>query len=131
MSEESVEIVRRAYAEFERGNFWVPELFDPSVRIGWLDAVGGETETVGLQAMGEMMRSWLDVQEDMTLTAERIVDAGDRVVVLAAWRGSGKTSGVPTEMRHGSIWTLSDGKAISVLSYNDPADAFEAAGVSE
>jgi hypothetical protein len=53
MSEENVEIVRRAFAQFEQGNFWVPEFFDPSVRIRWLDAVGTESETVGLQAMSE------------------------------------------------------------------------------
>ena len=32
MSEENVEIVRRnALMEFERGSFWLPELFDPNV----------------------------------------------------------------------------------------------------
>jgi hypothetical protein len=36
MSQENVEIVRGAFAEFERGNFWIPEVFDPSIRIVWL-----------------------------------------------------------------------------------------------
>ena len=40
MSRENVEVVRRAHAEFRRGNFWVPEFFDPNVSIRWLDAVG-------------------------------------------------------------------------------------------
>jgi hypothetical protein len=46
MSQENVEIVRNAHAEFERGNFWLPEIFDPHVRIVWLPVAGGETETV-------------------------------------------------------------------------------------
>lgn len=29
MSRENVEIARRVQAEFEKGNFWVPEFFDP------------------------------------------------------------------------------------------------------
>jgi ketosteroid isomerase-like protein len=131
MSEENVEIVRRAYAEFERGNFWVPEFFDPSIRIKWLDAVGTESETVGLQAMSDFMRNFLEVHENLTLTAERIIDAGDEVVVFSAWRGSGKASGVPTEWRHASMVTLREGRVISIIGYADPAEALEAAGLSE
>src|SRR4051794_23950706 len=46
MSEENVEIVGRLYAAFEQGNFWVPEFFDPNVRVVWLDGVGIETAAV-------------------------------------------------------------------------------------
>lgn len=126
-----MEIVRRAYAEFERGNFWVPEFFDPSVRIKWLDAVGAESETVGLEAMSDFMRTWLEVHEDLKLTAERIIDAGDHVVVVSAWRGRGKASGVPTEWRHATVVTLREGKVVSMAGYTDPAEALEAAGLSE
>src|SRR6188768_53286 len=63
MAQENVEIVRRVFAEFERGNFWVPEFFDPDVRVTWLDATpGGEAESVGIEGMtrtvGEWLRSW-------------------------------------------------------------------------
>jgi ketosteroid isomerase-like protein len=131
MSQENVEVVRRAYAEFEQGNFWMPEFFDPSVRIKWLDAVGTESETVGLQAMSDFMQNWLEVHDNLTLTAERIIDAGDQVVVFAAWRGRGKASGVPTEWRHATVWTLREGRAVSMVGYNEPAEALEAAGLSE
>ena len=58
MSQENVEIVRRAFAEFEQGNFWVPEVFDPSVRIEWLDAMpGGTTETVGLEQLAATLEA--------------------------------------------------------------------------
>ncbi len=126
-----MEIVRRAYAEFERGNFWVPEFFDPSIRIKWLDAVGTETETVGLEAMSDFMKNFLDVYENLTLNAERIIDAGDQVVVSAAWRGRGKASGAATEWRHASVVTLREGRVFSIVAYPDPADALEAAGLSE
>ncbi|MBA2764161.1 MAG: nuclear transport factor 2 family protein, partial [Thermoleophilaceae bacterium] len=87
MSQENVEIVRRVFAEMERGNFSIPQFFDPGVRVKWLDAVGAESETVGLQAMGQFMTDWLEVAEDMVLAAERIIDAGDQVVVFSVWRG--------------------------------------------
>jgi ketosteroid isomerase-like protein len=134
MSQENVEIVRRAFAEFARGNFWVTEIFDPAIRVRWLDGaatIGLKPETVGAEALANSMKSWLNVYEAVTLTAERIVEAADRVVVLAAWRGHGKVSGVPTEWRHSQIWTLSGGRVTDIVSYNDPAEALEAVGLSE
>ncbi len=131
MSRENVEVVRRAFGEFERGNFWMPELFDPAIRIRWLDAVGTEAETVGLHAMSSFLLNWLQSWDELALAAERIIDAGDRVVVLSAWRGRGKTSGVETEWRHGEVWTLREGRVISIVAYDEPTDALEAAGLLE
>jgi ketosteroid isomerase-like protein len=51
--------------------------------------------------------------------------------VLAKWRGSGKVSGADAEWRHGAVWTLRDGKVTSIISYPDPAEALEAAGLRE
>jgi ketosteroid isomerase-like protein len=130
MSEENIEIVRGAYEEFARGNFWLPELFDRGVRVRWLDVVGTETETVGVQAMSDVMSTWVDAYERVTLIAERLIDAGDQVVVIGTWRGLGKASGVATELRHGSVWTLRDGRATSVDSFMEPRDALAAAGIA-
>jgi ketosteroid isomerase-like protein len=131
MSEENVEVVRRAFGEFARGNFWIPELFDPDVRISWLDAVGTESETVGHQAMSSFVLNFLESWDELTLAAERIIDAGDQVVVFAAWRGRGKASGVTTEWHFGAIWTLREGRVINIESYSEPTEALEAAGLSE
>jgi len=63
--------------------------------------------------------------------AERFIDAGDRVVVIAEWRGRGKTSGVFTNLRYGTVLTLREAKITSMISYTDPAEALEAAGLRE
>ena len=130
MSEENVEIVHRAFGEFEQGNFWRPGFFDPDVRIRWLDAVGTESETVGLQAMSSFLLNFLESWDELTLAAERIIDAGDQVVVVAAWHGRGKASGVTTEWPFAAIWTLRDGRVIDIKSYSEPAEALAAAGLS-
>src|SRR5688500_2827846 len=130
MSRENVEVVRKAYAEFERGNFWVPDFLDPSIRVRWLDVVGTEAETVGLLSLTRFLMDWFAAQR-LTMTAERLVDAGDQVVVVAVWRGRGKASGVVTEWRHGQVWTLRDGRATSIVSYGEPSAALEAAGLLE
>jgi len=131
MSQENVEVVRGAFAEFERGNFWIPEIFDPNVRVVWLPVVGGEVETVGLEGMSRMMKDWVRSWEQITTVAEQLFDAGDQVVVIAEWRGRGKASGVFTEWRYGAVWTLRDGKVISIISNTDPTDALKAVGLSE
>jgi ketosteroid isomerase-like protein len=44
---------------------------------------------------------------------ERLLDAGERVVVLAIERGRGKQSGAPVEIRHTAhVWTMRDGRAV-------------------
>ncbi len=132
MSQQNVEVVQRAFAEFERGNFWVPEIFDPSVRVVWLAPLAGEgVETVGLDVMTRSIKDWLQSFEQVTTVPERFIDAGDRVVVIAEWRGRGKASGAFTKWRYGAVWTLRDGKVISLVSYTDPAAALEAVGLSE
>ena len=131
MSQENLEIVRRAAAEFERGNFWIPEIFDASVRVVWLPVAGGEAETVGLDGMARAMKAWIESWEQVTSVAERIIDAGNQVVVIAEWRGRGKASGVFTKWRYGGVWTLRDGRVTSIISYTDPAAALEAVGLSE
>ena len=132
MSQENVEVVQRAFAEFERGNFWIPEIFDPSVRVVWLAPLAGQgVETVGLDLMTRSIKDWLQSFEQVTTVPERFIDAGDQVVVIAEWRGRGKASGVFTKWRYGAVWTLRDGKVISIDSYTDPADALEDVGLSE
>jgi uncharacterized protein len=131
MSQENVEMVRRAYAEFEHGKFWAPEFFDPGVRIVWLPAIGGDEETVGLPEMGRVVQDWMRSWDHVRLIAERFIDAGDQVVVIGYWRGRGKASGVNTDWRHGSVWTLREGKATSVVSYSDPNEAVKAVGLEE
>jgi ketosteroid isomerase-like protein len=131
MSQENVEIVRGAFAEFERGNFWIPEVFDPSIRIVWLPVAGGEVETVGLDGMASATKAWIESWEQVTTVAERVIDAGDQVVVIAEWRGRGKASGAFTKWPYGAVWTLREGKVTSIISYTDAAQALEAAGLSE
>jgi ketosteroid isomerase-like protein len=131
VSRENVEIVKRALAEFQHGNFWVPEYFDPNVRIKWLDAVGAPSETVGLKDMSNFMLNWLETFDNMSMVAERVIDAGDQLVVIAAWQGRGKASGVDTEWRQSTVWTLRDGRVTSVVGYREPSDALEAVGLSE
>ena len=74
---------------------------------------------------------FLDAWERVTTHAERIVSAKDKVISVETWRARGKASGIETEVRHSSIWTVTNGKITYFANYGDPDAAFEAAGVSE
>ena len=67
----------------------------------------------------------------VTTAAERIIDAGDQVVVVASWHARGKASGVETDWRYAAVITLRDSKIVSLVSYPDPADALKAVGLEE
>jgi ketosteroid isomerase-like protein len=65
------------------------------------------------------------------MEVERLIDAGDRVVSLFRIRAVGAGSGVSVERGDGMVWTFRDGKLARLDYFNDPAEALEAAGVSE
>lgn len=133
MSAENVEIVRAVFAEWERGNFAATGLA-PDVRITWLASAfgGGQRETtIGLEEAADFMREFFSSFQDVRLVAEEVVDADDKVVVVAVWRGEGKTSGALTEWRHGGVYEIRDSQVASITTYTDPSTAFEAAGLRD
>jgi ketosteroid isomerase-like protein len=130
VSGENVEVVRAVFAQWERGNFAATGLA-PDVRIRWMDSVAGQRETVGIEEAADFRREWLSTFQDVRLIPERIIDATDKVLVIAAWSGEGTGSGARTEWRHGEVWEVRDSQVVSIISYADTAAAFEAAGLRE
>jgi ketosteroid isomerase-like protein len=73
-----------------------------------------------------------DTYEDFQLQIERMIDAGEKdVVVLAHYTGTGRGSGVPVAGEHGYVWTIRDGLAVRFRWFQSHQEALEAAGVSE
>ena len=61
---------------------------------------------------------------------EEVHELGDRVFVVQRHRGQGRTSGVPVEMRNGSlIWVL-EGKVVRIEIYGDAEEGLNAAGIA-
>jgi ketosteroid isomerase-like protein len=132
MSEENVELVRRLYESWERGDLNTPDFFDAEVvhsRIGSeLPGINGEWR--GHEEFGAAMASYLDALADLHIEAERIIDLGDdRVLVLSRQTARGKTSALPFDREFGDLFTLRNGKILRYDSYWDRADALEAAGL--
>jgi ketosteroid isomerase-like protein len=75
-------------------------------------------------------RSWGD-EDEITITVERVLAAGDRQVPLVRFRGHGSSSGIPFEHLWGYVVELRHGRIAYLRAYHEPEDAVEAAGVAE
>jgi ketosteroid isomerase-like protein len=77
------------------------------------------------------LERWASEFEELTVTIEEIIDAGDQVVVVAHHRGRGRQSGVKVDTRFYEVYTVRDGKVARVDEYSEWEEALEAAGLSE
>jgi ketosteroid isomerase-like protein len=134
MSEENVEIVRRLYERWVRGDFRTGnEAFDPNVEFE-VDAVVTPTRAKvrGLAAMGQVWRENLEGWGDLRVgEIDRLVESKDRVIVFNRLQGRGRRSGAVVEQPdRAAIFTFRDGRIVG-LRLTNRAGGLEAAGLSE
>jgi ketosteroid isomerase-like protein len=130
MSEENVEIVRRAFAYEVYGvgdRAEAEAIFDPNFVMNPTE----EGLSYGLDAMQSKWERWTGAWDELEVTAEEFIDAGDRVLVTAYHRGRGRGSGLEVGTRFYELYTLRDGKVVRVDEFTDRPEALEAAGLSE
>jgi ketosteroid isomerase-like protein len=137
MSEENVEVVRRAYEAFNRGGpeavinegLWPPELvwdFSPS----GIPGLGVYTGFDEIRTFFE--KDWFAAFpfDEWKVELDELIDNGDQVIAVSRQRGRGASSGVGAELEQAFIITVGDGEIVRVESYLDRDKAFEAAGLS-
>ena len=130
MSQENVEIVKRAYAD-PRGMAAAAgdrvardAVFDFTAVYPDRPVVRGVREARRLRAEGP----WAELRFE----PERFIDVDDeRVLVFVKMTGVGEKSGVPAEGATAHEFTIRDGLLIRFKVYADRATALEAAGLSE
>jgi ketosteroid isomerase-like protein len=92
MSKENVEIVRRVYEGWSRGDFSQSELFDPDIEFEMVDWPH-PAKSRGLEAMRETWLATLAAWEDFRAVPSEVIDRGDNVLVLNSISGRGRGSG--------------------------------------
>jgi ketosteroid isomerase-like protein len=129
MSQENVEIVRKVWEAYSRGDFDHIRAFgDPHIVMISLE----EGPLYGLDAVRKNFERWDDAWEGAETAVEEIIDgAGDRVFVMARFRAYGRASGVEVEGRLYEVYTLRKGKVLRVDEFSEREDALEAAGLAE
>jgi ketosteroid isomerase-like protein len=133
MSQENVEIVRRAFEAFNRGDpeAWAAVLAPEFEYTAFGTAVGIGGTYRGAEGFRRFLASFWDEFDEPNAEIGDVIEEGDQVLASMTFRGRGKHSGVPAEMHYFQLWRLRDGKAVRGQAFTSKEEALEAAGLSE
>jgi ketosteroid isomerase-like protein len=131
---QNVEIVREVMALVRRTGTGEPEprlfeLLAPEVKLDMSRRTFNPDVYERHDGLRRFKRERDEVWEEFLVTPERMVDAGESVVVIESLRGRGRGSGVETRSRSASVWTMRDGQVIHMATYRDPQEALDAVGL--
>jgi ketosteroid isomerase-like protein len=129
MSEENVELVRRAY---EADDVWsaLGDRIAPHAEFDFTAIYPDRPVLIGQESMRRFREEspW----EKLHFDAERYIDVDEsRVLVFVRARATGKGSGTPVEALTAHEFTIRDGVFVRFKAYPDREEALKAAGLSE
>jgi ketosteroid isomerase-like protein len=128
MTQENVERARRGFEAYLTGDFdEALANLDPDVVY---QQAGPEPAVRGRDAVRAAWERWEAEWDEMEMTSEEIIDAGDHLIQAIFFRGRGRGSGVEVEGRFFQVYTVKDGKTVRWEEFSDRAQALEAAGLS-
>lgn len=135
MSRENVEVVNAVFKAWNDGSLEDVLPF-AAEGIEWVEVEGlpgiegGDFR--GKARVHSMLESLFDTWEQYRLEPQDVRAVGkDRVVAILREIARGRSSGAAVESRWGYVMALRDGKIVRVEAYRNPAEALEAAGLSE
>jgi ketosteroid isomerase-like protein len=127
MAARKADLLTPIYEEWGRGN-WRPafDVYDARMEWGW------SSEFLGLGGVIEDRRdpnprlhAWLSGWEHWRAEAEDYLEMGDYVVVLAAYHGRGKGSGVEISQEGAHVFKLRDDKVVRLEIFASRERAIE------
>ena len=134
MSQENVELVKRSFELFLRGDpeAWI-ETLHPDV--GW-DISAHPLPDVpnhgrGRDAFTDMMATYLSGWIDYSAELRELVEAGDEVISVLHETASMGETGVTLDRDLVQLWAVRNGRVIFLRVFQSKAEALEAAGFDE
>jgi ketosteroid isomerase-like protein len=136
MSQENVEAFKRVVKAMNRSDVEaVLHELDPAIEwhMALQEAIGGEAAVYhGHQGVREYFRDMDDAFAEVELDYSDIRDLGDRVLATGSFRTRGRQSGAVVESPVAALVDAgADSRATKVLTYLDPKEALDAAGMRE
>ena len=131
MSQQNIELIQRMYEAFHRGDAdSALSYFDPEVEV---DASVRVDEGIGhgRDAVATTVASWVGAWDDWREEIEEMRDLGSHVVVVSTQRGRAKGSGIEVETRYAVLYRIHGDRITRMVLHSGPAEALEAAGLSE
>ena len=130
MSQANVDLARRSYEAFQRGDIdtALDRLTSDFVLI---DPTRVDTiEYHGRAGFDTWLMEWLSTWEDWRFVAEDFIDAEPEVVMLCRQWGRGRGSGIEVEQPFAMVWTFRGGAIIRMRYFDHWNEALEAVGRS-
>jgi ketosteroid isomerase-like protein len=109
----------------------IPQMCDPDIE--WVEdprRADGRTYR-GHEGVRESFERWLENFDEYGFEMERIVDCGEKVLVVAREEGRGTASGATIGQRIYSVYRFRDGKISRYEEFYEEREALKAAGLSE
>ena len=130
MSQENVEIVKAAIAEWNAGDMdGLREVFDPDVIVRLPEGWPEPGPFVGREAvMGQWERNREVWDADTLEPVGDLIDAGDRVVVRWIWRGVAR--GPESHLEFTAVYTMRNGLIVSLEIFHSKDEALKALELS-
>jgi ketosteroid isomerase-like protein len=131
MSEENGEIVRAAYPAFNRRD-WAKafDKTDPEFTLT-VEGLPDASPRRGLRAAQTTIEEGLTAWDGFSYEVDELRESGDQIVALLTIRARPKGTTAEIENRVGHVWTVRNGKVVSIHTFPDREQALEAAGLSE
>ena len=132
MSQKNVKAVERAYPALNSGDIaTLLELCHPDVVFDNTNAAFDASVYHRHEGLVEFFSLGKEMWESQTYEPEEFIPVGDDRVIVPQRIVSVGRDGVETIARNTNVYTLNEGKATSIKSFQTKADALEAVGLSE
>jgi uncharacterized protein len=130
MSRTNVELVRAIYDRFRAGDVdGALALHDPEIEVHDRPETPDPQVYRGHEGVLRSLRTSRSAFAGLEMVPEELIDAGDRVVVVFRFLGTGRESGVPVDERLAHVWTIRGGKAVRMDVHSGRDEARRAAGL--
>ena len=133
MSQENVEVVRRAFDAFNRGDpKGMVADFAQNFEYVTTGTIPGARGSYGGPEAWTGFAGWIWSEfEGPRVEIRELIESGDQVLAAVTLRGRGKQSGVETTWDLWHLWTVQDGKVVHGQGFVSREEALEAAGLRE
>jgi ketosteroid isomerase-like protein len=144
MSQENVELVRqllvddidvapliRDDATWTRRRAENEAFFAPDYAVVWIAQGQRAIEATGFDEARQGWLDWLEPWATYHAQIERLIPAGDKVVVLTRLHGRTAATQNEVEMISASVYLVRDGRVARIEHYANRAEALEAVGLGE
>jgi ketosteroid isomerase-like protein len=132
MSQENVEVVRRSLDAFSRRDVkTLRSLNDPSMELDWSESKSWLAGIYrGLDAALRFYEGYYEAFSATRIEPDCFIEAGESVVVPNVAHQRGR-DGIEVTARATFVFTLRDGRIISIRLYQETREALKAAGLEE